>query len=228
MSSFSTVTPRVGGQYANALPAQIRRLVLVGAPGAGKSSQGTRLAGRLAVPHVSTGELLREEVRRGSPVGQQANEYVRAGELVPDWLVLFVLERRLSNALEVGFVLDGYPRTLEQAQRFMRSLGRVSLDLVIELAVSDEVAIGRLAARMACGRCGQPSRDLSSVRCARCDSELQRRSDDDGQVVRARLLTHRRQTEPMLEFFAKEGLLVTIDGDRPEDAVAAGLVRLVR
>ena len=218
---------RRGAQPPSALGSQRRRLLLVGPPGAGKGSQGTCLAPRLGVPYMSTGELLREEVRRGSPAGRQASEYMRAGELVPDWLVRFVLEYQLSNALEVGLVLDGYPRTLEQAERFMRSLGRAALDLVIELAVSDEVAIGRLAARSACHRCGQLSGVASTMRCARCGSMLKRRRDDEEDVVHARLVTHREQTEPMLEYFAAAELLVTIDGNRPKEVVGSDLLRLL-
>lgn len=187
-----------------------RRVLLVGPPGAGKTSQGTLLASQLGVPHLSTGTLLRDEVRRGTPVGRRANEYMRAGALVPDGLVQHVLERRLGDAVENGVVLDGYPRTLEQAQRFVRSLGDASLDLVIELAVSDDVVVTRLAGRSSGN-----------------ENKLDRRSDDDEHVVRARLLTHAEQTSPMLDYFAKAGILVTIDGDRPEHDIAADLVQLV-
>ena len=181
------------------------RLLLVGPPGAGKSTQGARLAAALEVPHLSTGALLRDEVRRGSPVGRQAGEFMRAGDLVPDWLLLFVLEHRLSTALDTGVVLDGYPRTLEQAERFLRSLGRAPLERVIELAVDDETAIGRVTGRANGAR-----------------------GDDDEQTARARLAVYRVQTKPMLDFFRAKGLLETVDGNRCEETVAADLGALVR
>ena len=201
-----------------------RRLVLVGPPGAGKSSQGTRLASRLRVGHVSTGQLLREEVRRASPLGIRAREQMSAGGLVPDWLVLSVLEHHLGNALEDGFVLDGYPRTLEQGQRFLRSLGRERIDNVIELAVPDDVAVNRLTERHVCGRCGYTAAESASARCNRCEGDMTRRIDDDEPVVRAPLATYRSQTEPMLRFFRDAGLLTSIDGNRSPDAVAADLL----
>jgi adenylate kinase len=187
------------------------RVLLVGPPGAGKSTQGKRLAVELGVPHVSTGDLLRAEVRRNSPVGREAIKYMRAGELLPDWLLLFALERPLSRAFEVGAIFDGYPRTVEQAKRFMRSLGIGSLDRVIELAASDETVVARLAKRT-------PSPPGGAV---------DERDDDDEHTVRIRLAVYRAQTQPMLDFFRAAGLLVTIDGTRPPDEVAAELKRLL-
>lgn len=182
----------------------MRRLLLVGPPGVGKSSQGARLAQHLGVSYLSTGALLREEVERGSPIGRQAAGYMRAGLLVPDWLMLFALERYMSDALASGFVLDGYPRTVEQADRFLRSLGCARLDHVIELAAPDDVLVGRLAGRAVCGR-----------------------ADDDESTVRARLDVYRAQTRPMLDFFAAAGLLVTVDGSRSEEDVTTELFGLV-
>ena len=223
----SITTPRVGPGRPSEHQSRVRRLLLVGPPGAGKSSQGMRLAERLGVSRISTGDLLREEVRRESPAGRQAAEYISAGRLVPDWLVFFAVELYLSDALEVGFVLDGYPRTLEQAERFMRLLGRTPLDHVIELATPDEITIGRLTARAICDGCGWVDRDASSAQCTRCDGAMQRRTDDNEQVVRSRLETYRRQTEPMLDFFRDAGLLATIDGNRPQDVVTSDLFGLV-
>jgi adenylate kinase len=206
----------------------MRRLLLVGPPGAGKSSQGVRLAARLGVSHVSTGALLRDEVRRQSPVGRRAAVYMSAGRLVPDWLVLHALELKLSSALDVGFVLDGYPRTLEQAERFMRSLGHRRLDRVIELATPDEVVIRRLAGRAICDRCGLVGDSASPVTCTRCNGAMRQRADDDEKVVRSRVDTYHTQTRPMLERFRAAGLLVTIDGGRSRDVVASDLFRLIK
>jgi adenylate kinase len=198
------------------------RVLLVGPPGAGKTSQGARLALQIGARHLSTGNLLRDEVRRRSPVGMRANDYMLAGKLAPDWLVLYVLEHHLGRAFEVGVVLDGYPRTLEQARRFTRSLGTRSLDLVIELSVSDEVAIARLRARSVCVDCGEVSNDRSTARCVRCgNEELMCRKDDDADVVRDRIHAHRGRTTPMLDFFARMGVVISIDGARPQDEISA-------
>jgi adenylate kinase len=214
-------TPRTDDD--DALSMCVRRLLLVGPPGAGKTSQGGRLAERLGSRHLSTGNLLRDEVRRGSPAGRQAQRYVDAGALVPDWLVLYLLEHQLAGAFEVGFVLDGYPRTLEQAQRLKRSLGTDSLDLVIELVVSDDVAEERLADRTVCDRCAYPSSDASTLRCSRCNQVLTRRDDDVADVVCKRLRTYRERATPMLAFFADMGIVVSVNGDRPQGEVAAAL-----
>lgn len=198
-----------------------RRLVIVGPPGAGKSSQGVGVAARLGVAHLSTGEILRAEVRRGSPLGRQAREYIEGGGLVPDQLVLDLVEQNLSgNAHADGFVLDGFPRTLAQAQLFTRALGR-PLDRVIELATPDDVVIGRLANRVECSQCGGTVRDVDTERCARCSGPMQRREDDDRQVIRSRLAAYRREAKPMLDFFRDAGLLCCVDGDRSRYDVSA-------
>jgi adenylate kinase len=176
-------------------------VLLVGPPGSGKSTQGPILAERLDVTYVSSGAVLREEVRCDSRIGQHAADYMNMGRLVPDWLILYALELRLSDAMRSGFVLDGYPRTLEQAETFTRSLGRTRLDRVIELAVPDDELRRRLTHRL--------------------------RDDDDDQVVESRLRIYRRETSPMLEFFASAGLLSQVDGSRSPEIVTADLVRLV-
>ena len=178
-----------------------RGVLLVGPPGSGKSTQGPILAERLDVAYVSSGAVLREEVRRDSRIGQHAADYVNMGRLVPDWLILYALELRLSEAMRSGFVLDGYPRTLDQAETFTRSLGRTRLDRVIELVVPDDELRRRLTQRL--------------------------RDDDDEQVVESRLRIYRRETGPMLEFFASAGLLSQVDGSRSPEIVTADLVRLV-
>jgi adenylate kinase len=177
------------------------RVLLVGPPGAGKSTQGIALAERLGAAYLSTGELLREEVQRGSPLGQHAAADMRAGRLVPDWLISFALERSLSDAMRSGFVLDGYPRTLDQARTFARLLGGTRLDGVIELDVPDDVAMFRLARRL--------------------------RGDDDARTACVRLETYRSETGPMIEYFAATGLVTTLDGTGPPEAVAMALYQLI-
>ena len=219
--------PHVGEGPPGAPARSACHVLLVGPPGSGKSSQGVSLASRLDVSHISTGALLRDEVRRGSPVGRQAADYMRAGSLVPDWLVVYALELCLSDALAAGFVLDGYPRTLEQTEHFMRSIGGAELDRVIELATPDDVVVARLMARAVCDHCGQLGDTAQGTTCRECDGTMQRRIDDDEPVIRCRLATYHAQTQPMLGFFRDAGLLATIDGDRSRDVVAADVFRLV-
>jgi adenylate kinase len=175
-------------------------VLLVGPPGAGKSTQGAMLAERLGVAYVSSGEVLREEVRRKSRIGQRAADYMNMGRLVPDWLMLYALELRLGDALRSGFVLDGYPRTPDQAETFMRALGSTRLDRVIELVVPDDELRRRLTRRL--------------------------RDDDDDQVVESRLRIYQRETRPMLEFFASTGLLTQVDGTQSPQIVTADLQQL--
>lgn len=197
----SSTLPRDDRDGRSVSPSAACRLLLAGPPGAGKSTQGRALAERIDVPYLSTGEFLRDEVRRETRIGQHAADCMGMGRLVPDWLMVFALESRLNDATQRGFVLDGYPRTVEQAERFRRSLGRFRLDRVIELAVPEDVAMARVAKR--------------------------HRTDDDARVARTRFLTYRRETGPMLEYFAAAGLLTTVDGTRSAEAVALALSQLI-
>jgi adenylate kinase len=176
------------------------RLLLVGPPGAGKSTQATPLASRLGVPYISTGELLRDEVRSETNIGVRVAEFMNVGRLVPDWLLAVALERRLGEVVRRGFVLDGYPRTLDQARHFTRSLGDFCLDRVIEIAVPEDLALHRLRSRG--------------------------RTDDAADVARARLRTYREETGPMLEFFASAKLVTTVDGARTPETIAHELAQL--
>jgi adenylate kinase len=182
-------------------PPKAWTVLLVGPPGAGKSTQGVALAQRLGVAYISSGAVLREEVRRASRIGQHAADFMSMGRLVPDWLMVYALELRLGDALQSGFVLDGYPRTLEQAERFMRSLGFTRLDRVIELVVPDDELKRRLTRRL--------------------------RDDDHDQVVESRLRLYRRETRPMLEYFASIGLLAQVDGTPSPELVTTDLLQLV-
>jgi adenylate kinase len=199
--------PAAAAAVVSAPTATTCRVLLVGPPGAGKSTQGQVLATAFGVPYLSTGELLRDEARRRTPIGVHAAEYMDAGRLVPDLLARLVIEHRLSGHDDAGFVLDGYPRTRDQARRFIRSRDHAPLGCVVELAVSDAVAMERIATRS--------------------HSAARRRSDDDETVAVARLAAYREQTEPMLEFFERAGLLVSVDAERAPEVVAADLSRLV-
>jgi adenylate kinase len=180
------------------------RLVLLGAPGSGKGTQGTRLAERLGVPHVSSGDLLREHVANGTDLGRMVKGYVARGELVPDDLILAVVGEAVAAARDTGgYVLDGFPRSLAQAERaYQAATGSGdTADAVIYLAVPDDVARERLAGRSVDGRA----------------------DDSDPEVIERRLSVFHAETEPLLEFYGERGILKTIDATRPPEEVAAAI-----
>jgi adenylate kinase len=205
-----------------------RRLVVAGAPGAGKGTQCPRLAGDLGVPHISTGDLLRDEVRTQSALGTEVAATMARGGLLPDALVLALVGNRLTQEdADDGFVLDGFPRTSEQARALCNLLGHDGLDLVIELVVSSDHIVGRLAERLVCGDCDAPSEPRDRTRCGICGGALVRRSDDEAAAVHRRLAAYRCYTEPMLRWFERRNQLVRVDGNRPADAVSEQLRTLV-
>ncbi len=208
-------------------------LILFGAPGAGKGTQGALLAEHLGIPRISTGDLLREAVRRGTTLGQKAREYMDAGELVPDSVMLdLVCEVVGSDAARNGFILDGFPRNVAQAEALdgmLCALGK-GVDTVAVLDVDDEVVVRRIAGRRSCPACQavynvyyEPPR--SDERCDSCDGPLAQRADDREETVRRRLEVYREQTEPVLAYYRERGTrILLLEGDRPVDEVQAELV----
>ncbi len=204
-----------------------RILILLGPPGAGKGTQAARLSDRLSCPHVSTGDLLREHLRRATPLSERARGYMDRGELVPDELVLEMLSERIaSRDCAPGCVLDGFPRTLPQAEALERLLAeRGERPRALDLDVPDEVLVERLSGRRVCRNDGAHIHHLrfSPPRvpghCDRCGGELYQRSDDGPEVVQRRLEVYRRQTAPLLDFYARRGALKRIDGNRAPQAV---------
>jgi adenylate kinase len=198
------------------------RLVIFGPPGAGKGTQAKLLSERLGVPHIATGDMLREAVKAGTRLGGLAKKYMDEGRLVPDEVVIGMVEERLRQPdCSKGFILDGFPRTIEQAEALDSELEKLGLklDAVLNLEVGDEEVVKRIALRRTCRSCGAvyhlifnpPSREGV---CDRCGGELYQRDDDREEVVRNRLKVYRQQTKPLLEFYRRRGLLRDVNGER--------------
>lgn len=209
------------------------RLVLLGPPGAGKGTQAQFLTGRLAIPKISTGEMLRQAADRGTPLGVQAQRYISRGELVPDDLVVSLVEERLQEPdVAAGFLLDGFPRTLNQAETLDEWLAsrRQELNAVVDLQVPDDVIVDRLAYRVVCSVCQAPYHLLirpprTPGVCDVCGSPLEQRADDPAGLVRERLRVYHERTAPVTDYYRDRGLLVEVDGELPVPQVTDVIVR---
>jgi adenylate kinase len=206
------------------------RLVLLGPPGAGKGTQAERIAARYRIPHLSTGNMLREAVAADTEMGRRAKAIMEAGRLVPDEVMNQLVAERLAQPDAArGFVLDGFPRTLAQAEALDDLLEQRDqrLDAVLELAVDDDALVERISGRFACARCGAGYHDrfkqprVKGV-CDVCGGrEFVRREDDKPETVRARLKAYHEQTAPLLPYYRNKGLLITVDGMAEIDDVTA-------
>jgi adenylate kinase len=197
------------------------RLILLGAPGVGKGTQGALLSKKHDLTQISTGDILRDAVRRDTPLGQKANGYMQAGELVPDALIL-ELVREVLKARDDAFILDGFPRTLDQAEglsAIMAAAG-IELDAVVVLRAPDDVLVKRISGRRSCPKCKAVynvyfEAPAEAGRCDRCGAELVRRADDDAATVENRLSVYRRQTQPLIDFYeASPTRVIYVDGTK--------------
>lgn len=213
-------------------------IVLLGAPGAGKGTQAKILAERLSVPHISTGDILREAVAEGTQLGDEAKGYMDRGELVPDELVIAIARERLvASDCEAGFVLDGFPRTVAQAEALgdvLDELGRQPLQ-VVNLAVDEEELVRRLSGRRVCRGCGgiyhidDPAvEDDGECPAPDCDGEIYQRSDDQPEAIRERLRVYADQTEPLIAYYDRRGLLLNISGEGAPEQIADCVLQAVR
>jgi len=211
-----------------------RRLVLLGAPGSGKGTQAEMITRQFGIPVTSTGAILRRERDLGTPLGQETAEVLRSGGLVSDKIIIELIEDWLRLHGGHGFVFDGFPRTLPQADRLMSILARLrsALDLVIWLGVSEQTVVDRIAGRLQCGECGFTTSSSSAQFanrpiCPYCDGPLERRNDDDLSVLQTRLQEFRTKTEPLASFFEKMSILHRIDGNRDREAVFSDVSQLI-
>ena len=207
-------------------------LILMGPPGAGKGTQASRLAERLRVPAISTGEMLRDEVKRDSTLGREAKSYMDRGALVPDALIIAIIEARLQRSdCAAGFILDGFPRTVGQAEALDRALHRFgwSLHRVGSLNVPTDEVVRRLSGRRTCRDCGAPYHVVlepprKDDTCDACGGTLQQRDDDHESVITTRLEVYARDTAPLLDYYRDRGLLAEVDGRGKHDDVLAALL----
>jgi adenylate kinase len=205
------------------------RFVFLGLPGAGKGTQARALSERLDIPQISTGDILREHVQQGTTLGIEARTSMDRGEYVPDGLVVQMVEDRLREPdASKGFILDGFPRTVPQAQALERALEEAGtpIDAVIRFTITDPVAIQRITGRFTCPNCKRtyhaefkpPADDAI---CDVCGASLEKRTDEDALTVRRRLAIYRQQTEPLERFYAERGLLRDVDAEAPVEDVTA-------
>lgn len=205
------------------------RLLVFGRQGAGKGTQAVRLAERYAVPHISTGDMLRAAVKDGTEFGLQAKAIMDAGQLVSDEVMLGIISERLAEPDAArGWLLDGFPRTEQQAKDLVALVGADGIDLALDLDVPESVVLERITTRRVCSECGTTyslGRDesASSGVCAKCGGAVVQRDDDTEAAVRKRLDIYASQTLPAVRWFGERGLLVTVDGVGDPDEIAATL-----
>ena len=191
------------------------KLILLGAPGAGKGTQAEILCKKLGIPSISTGNILRAAIKDGTPTGVQAKSYIDAGKLVPDEVIIGIVNERLSrDDCAKGYILDGVPRTIAQAEALEQ--GGIKFDAVVSIEISDEVIMERMSGRRVCESCGA-SYHLVAVPpktpgvCDSCGGKLVQRKDDAPETVKARLEVYHRETEPLKDFYAQRGLLKSVE-----------------
>lgn len=196
-------------------------IVLLGAPGAGKGTQAAKLVEEFATPHISTGDILRAAVKNQTELGKKAKGYMDAGDLVPDSLIIDLMDERLREPdCEKGFILDGFPRTTAQAVALDDMLVRLErpLDAALLVDVDPEVIIKRLTERRCCKECGYIG-TAADATCPKCGGEMYQRDDDNETTVRNRLDVYAKSTSPLIDYYKGKGLLKCVDGDRPVDTV---------
>ena len=211
------------------------KIIMLGAPGAGKGTQAKMIADKYSVPHVSTGDIFRANIKNGTELGMEAKKYMDQGLLVPDELtVKILLDRVAQDDCKNGYVLDGFPRTIPQAEVLDNELTKLdeTIDFAIDVNVPDENIINRMSGRRACLACGA-TYHIAHVPpkqegiCDRCGKELVLRDDDKPETVKNRLEIYHEQTQPLIDFYTKKGVLKTVDGTVPMNEVFEAIVAIL-
>jgi len=207
------------------------KLILLGPPGAGKGTQAEILNKKLNIPTISTGNILRAAVKNGTPVGLQAKAYMDAGKLVPDEVIIGVISERLAEAdCQNGFILDGVPRTIAQAEALEKA--GIQFDAVVSIEISDEEIERRMTGRRTCVNCGATYHMVAAPPkqegvCDKCGQALQQRKDDKPETVKARLATYHKETEPLKDFYAQRGVLKSIQNQPTIEATNAVIMEVL-
>ena len=207
------------------------KIIMLGAPGAGKGTQAKQIADKYGVPHISTGDIFRANIKNGTELGKKAKEYMDQGLLVPDELTCdLVMDRIVQDDCKNGFILDGFPRTIPQAEALTAALEKI--DYAIDVDVPDENIVNRMSGRRACLNCGATYHLISIPPkvegiCDRCGSEIVLREDDKPETVQKRLKVYHEQTQPLIDYYKNQGILKSVDGTQPMDEVFKAIVTIL-
>jgi adenylate kinase len=211
------------------------KIIMLGAPGAGKGTQAKQIAEKYSIPHISTGDIFRANIKEGTDLGKKAKTYMDQGLLVPDELVVeLVADRIIKDDCKNGFVLDGFPRTIPQAESLDAELQKLGekMDYAIDVDVPDENIVRRMGGRRACLNCGATYHIVSIPTkvegvCDKCGSPVVLRDDDKPETVQKRLTVYHEQTQPLIDYYKKQGILKSVDGTRPMEEVFADIVGIL-
>jgi len=211
------------------------KIIMLGAPGAGKGTQAKQIAAKYEIPHISTGDIFRANLKNGTELGKKAKEYMDQGALVPDELTCdLVMDRIAEKDCENGFVLDGFPRTIPQAEALTNALTKIgqSMDYAIDVDVPDENIVNRMGGRRACINCGATYHVVFNPTkaegvCDACGSQTVLRDDDRPETVQKRLTVYHDQTQPLIDYYKEQNILKTVDGTKPMDEVFADIVAIL-
>ena len=211
------------------------KIIMLGAPGAGKGTQAKQIAAKYQIPHISTGDIFRANIKNGTELGKKAKEYMDQGLLVPDELTCdLVMDRIQQEDCANGFVLDGFPRTIPQAESLDAALEKINqtMDYAIDVDVPDSHIVNRMSGRRACLNCGA-TYHITAIPpkqegiCDTCGKELVLRDDDKPETVQKRLDVYHDQTQPLIDYYQKQGILKSVDGTMPMEDVFAGIVEIL-
>ena len=211
------------------------KIIMLGAPGAGKGTQAKQIADKYSIPHISTGDIFRANIKNGTELGKKAKQNMDQGALDPDELTCdLVMDRMQQDDCKNGFVLDGFPRTIPQAEALDAALGKINekMDYAIDVDVPDENIVNRMSGRRACLNCGATYHLISIPPkvegiCDRCGSEIVLREDDKPETVQKRLKVYHEQTQPLIDYYKNQGILKSVDGTQPMDEVFKAIVTIL-
>lgn len=209
-------------------------IIMLGAPGAGKGTQAKLMETEFKIPQISTGDIFRAAIKNGTELGVTAKKFIDKGELVPDEIVVGIVDERLKNEdCSKGYILDGFPRTIAQAQALDKvlSLKNKKIDFVINVEVADKIVIERISSRRTCKSCGAifsvMTDDISKNKCLKCRGELYLRDDDKEETVKNRLDVYHKQTQPLIDYYSSKGNLISVDGLKPVNVVFVDIKKII-